>query len=131
MIKVEEYKRWCDLQKSEKVKSGLYKSPIKLLFAPREPDLEFVFTPDNWNGGDILRHFLTEHFDENTLINNLCLYYYLIDDQRTVLILGVDSWYEISWYKNRGQTEIIRKNGEFITLEEYIELCNKLGVELT
>ena len=132
MITTIDYISWFDNKKKEMIASGRYLSEIKFLF--KEDSDEFPefweFNTDNWNGGDILRHFLVDHFWEDINLDGYEVRYYLINDQTTVFILGDSEFYEISWYKSRGRTEKINKNGMPIDLEDYLELCNKLGVEL-
>lgn len=45
------------------------------------------------------------------------------------LISGYDH-YIMTWYKNRGRTEQIYKNGRPITLDEFVYLCNRFFVIL-
>lgn len=133
MITIAEYINWCNKERKKKYESGLHKSEIKFLF-----NLDYYgnysehsqFNEDNWAGGDILRYYLIDNFDEINSNNFIYKKHYCIDDQTTILLLEKNGWYEISWYKSRGCTERIKKDGEPITLGEYIELCNLLKIEL-
>lgn len=131
MFTTHDYKLWYNKEKKKMLESGIFKSEPTFLFKPTTYDPEeWVFNPDNWNGGDILRHFLYNNVYETEEIERFEIKYYVIDDQTTVLILSPTEWYEISWYKSRGRTDTIYKNGSFIFLDEYVELCNLLGVTL-
>ena len=132
MITTIDYISWFNNKKKEMIASRRYLSEIKFLFKEDRDEVSelWEFNTDNWNGGDILRHFLVDHFWEDLNLDGYEMRYYLINDQTTVFILGDSEFYEISWYKSRGRTEKINKNGMSIDLEDYLELCNKLGVEL-
>lgn len=132
MITTIDYLSWFDNKKKEMIASGRYGSEPDFLF--KEDSDEFPerwgFNTNNWNGGDILRRFLIDHFWEDLHLKGYNVTYYLIDNQTTIFMLGDSEFYEISWYKSRGRTEKINKNGMPIDLEDYLDLCNKLGVEL-
>jgi hypothetical protein len=133
MITISEYIEWYKKQKREMLESGSYGSEPKFLFKPLYPDddpSEWRFDPDNWNGGDILRHYFYDNVYESTNIDLLEIKYYWINDQTTIFIFSPEDFYEISWYKNRGRTESIKMNGNPIYIDEYIDLCNKLNVPL-
>lgn len=128
MITSNDYIRWYKNEKKKMLDSGRYRSEPTFLF--RLDDWDRPFNPDNWNGGDILRHFLYDNFYEVTQIGPFEIKYYIIDDQTTVFIFTPKNFYEISWYKNRGRTDIIKMNGEPICLDDYIDLCNALNITL-
>lgn len=109
--------------------SGKYGSEPKFLFKLFYDD--WIFNDDNWNGGDILRQGLLNILDEEKRVNSHEIKYYHYDGQTTILILTSENWYEVSWYKNRGRTDIIRMNGEPIYLYDYIDLCNSLNITLS
>ena len=117
----EEIKRIAD--------SPRYKSAAKSIFVLLDGcdpmDFDFwEFTSDNWNGYDILRHILTEHWGDST--QEIDLKYFIFNDQKYIFAFWRGSFYEISWYKDRGRTEKIFRNGEPISLFDYLVLYNRL-----
>lgn len=131
MITSNDYIQWYKNEKRKMLDSGIYKSEPTFLFKPLEYDpTEWIFNPDNWNGGDILRHFLYDNFYELTQITSFEIKPYIYEDQTTIFIFTAKNWYEISWYKSRGRTDIIKMNGDPIYLEDYIDLCNALNITI-
>lgn len=102
------------------------------------------FNPDNWNGGDdIIRQFTdylknegryAREFDWEYMSGDFISNYNWFNDQNYINITlhiydeRINKWilesYLITYYKNRGKTEAIYKNGKLITLDEYIEILN-------
>lgn len=98
------------------------------------------FVTDNWaSGQDLVRKFFEYYPVGNRVIDlrnsKICfdlitIHYNWHDDQHYLQItpvndnLGYCDHYFISWYKSRGRTERIYKNGRPIKIEEYAELCN-------
>lgn len=128
MITRNDYIEWYKNEKRKMLESCHYGSEPTFLFKPLEydPD-EWIFNPDNWNGGDILRRFL--YYNDND-ITEFEIKYYFIDDQHTFFIFTRNNFYEITWYKSRGRTDSVKMNGEPISLDDYIDLCNKLNITL-
>ena len=125
----QEYLDWVKEETDRKMRTGLYKSPIKPLFKVEEEDKVedpewWIFDEENWNGGDILRHLLVNH--PNRLVPSIIWFYYICDGQTYIFLFKENSFYEISWYKDRGRTEKILMNGSPITLLDYINLYNEL-----
>ena len=128
-----------------------YGSPINSLFKKSENG-KYVFDPDNWNSNqEVIRRELSIHDiispnatfvswisgpgkEKNELSfstvtahiayesDTLYLSISVVNDDETP---GVNQ-YMISWYKDRGRTALVTKNGQYIKLKEYIELCNIL-----
>ena len=113
----------------------------KLLFKYVEYEDDYIFNENNWNCCDLLRGFLLTKLYDNGVkldltINNIHLTAdccYDNDDWRGYILLesGVNYYdlYTITWYKHRGRTESIMKNGEPITLTDYVMLLNLLSIE--
>lgn len=131
MITSNDYIRWYENKKKEMLNSSMFGSEPTFLFT-RTDDWEYdmVFNPKNWNGGDILRRGLLKLLDERRNVEPYEIKYFCIEEQTTIFLFAATKWYEISWYKNRGCTESIKMNGEPIYLEDYIDLCNSLGISL-
>lgn len=132
------YNNQCELYKKEYPTSSQPES----LFTIDEEE-EYIFNPSNWNSGqDIVRYMLLDIFDNLKLTfdesrNNDRIYgfiQYNDDDWYGNIIHENNNHrtsYFIRWYKNRGRTEVILKNGYNITLKEYIELIlilSKVGL---
>ena len=132
MITINDYIRWYEKEKETMLNSGMYASEPTFLFNNTHDgwDDEWVFNPDNWNGGDILRHGLLKILDNREEIDGYEIKYFCIEGQTTIFIFTSNYWYEITWYKNRGCTENIKMNGDPISLEDYINLCNSLNLQL-
>lgn len=131
MITLNEYLNWYENEYQRMKNDPHFASEPKFLFERTEDDpIWWEFNPKNWNGGDILRHWLYKNWQEITIKGEYEIKFYWESDQSTVYILGKCEWFEVSWYKHRGNTETIKRNGQLISLDEYIEICNKLGVEL-
>ena len=130
MITIDNYLAWYRAKKIEMIKSGNFASEPKCLFKLDDFGEEWIFNPDNWNGGDILRHGLLDILYDGKSIESHEIKYFCHDDITTIFIFKDNDFYEISWYKQRGRTYIIKKNGEPIYLDEYIELCNELNITL-
>ena len=112
------------------------------MFSYSSDEEESVFNPSNWNSGqDIIRHFLLAYYD-SSLPNHFDVYFngnrvvgfiqYLDDEWYGDIVVynkmdNVRSSYFIKWYKNRGRTSMVLKNGEPITLEEYSDLIVTLA----
>lgn len=99
-----------------------------------EDEPEIIFNKNNWNSGqDILRYFLLFTYNrcKNHIIynNKLDIHIMFKDDTwNSVIIDRVNNdLYYTTWYKSRGRTDKITKNGEIITLDEYIEILNILS----
>lgn len=127
MITQKEYLDYFELEKERMMKSGHFSSEPTFLFKYDPYFEEFVFDPDNWNGCDVLRRYLYKNDYEISKFEIKC---YFINDSTYIFIFTPKSFYEISWYKSRGRTDYIRKDGDLITLDEYIEICNELNVKL-
>lgn len=102
------------------------------------------FNERNWNGGDgVIRQFTSLfNFPENSYYNEFDLEdncgelvansSYFNDQQYYQITLrhteNDGDWkftqYLITFYKNRGATELILKNGQTINFDEYVELLN-------
>lgn len=133
MFTIKDYLDWYAKRKEEMVASGFYKSEPTFLFKKdcmEDSDDWYRFDPDNWNGGDILRRWLVEHWTPDLCLADYEIKYYWVDDQTTIYILGEYEWFEISWYKSRGRTETIMHNGHDIYIDDYVRLCNYLGITL-
>lgn len=131
MITSNDYIQWYKKEKEKMLDSGRYGSEPTFLFNRIDAESDdWIFNINNWNGGDILRHFLYDNLYELTRIASFEIKYYVIDDQTTIFIFTPTNWYEISWYKSRGRTDIIKMNGEPIYLDDYIDLCNELNITL-
>lgn len=106
--------------------TGFYLSPIKFLFnVDNEIAMEdWTFNDNNWNGCDVIRRYLVEHWYEPPIISKYAIYNYYVDDDWYVIIAGEYHFYIINWYKDRGHTSSIIKDGQPITFGEYIELYN-------
>mgnify|MGYP003300883697 CR=1 FL=1 len=129
MITINDYLEWYKEKKIDMLNSGNFRSEPKPLFIRLDFYVdEWIFNPDNWNGGDILRHGLLNILDEGKSIDGYEIKYFWHNGQTTFLIFKDNDWYEISWYKSRGRTDTIKKNGEPIYLDEYIDLCNELNI---
>ena len=115
-----------------------------------EPQPLFVngkFNLDNWNGGDdIIRNFTYSleldnpqllEFEEDDINYTILCDYHWIEDMKYIVITVVRDCYDsngdvieyvdvyvIIYYKNRGTTDYIYKNGKLISEDEYIELLN-------
>lgn len=118
------------------------KPKLLFLYTDEMEDWNCEFNKNNWNGYDLLRTFLlTNLYDKDIKFDNIidevhitanCRYdsdnwsgYILIEP------INNDTYdlYTISWYKHRGRTDTIQKNGELITLDDYILLLNLLNIE--
>ena len=90
----------------------------------------WVFSPNNWNGGDAIRYYLNDNWGK-VVVNGFDIKWYYVEEneQYHVFIFGDAKFYEITWCVHSGKTDYIRINGNLISLTEYIELCNILGVE--
>lgn len=131
MITIDNYLEWYKTKKVDMLNSGHFRSEPKFLFKRFDDDSdEWFFNPENWNGGDILRGGLLDILYEEKSIDSYEIKYFWHDNQTTFLIFKDNDWYEISWYKSRGRTDTIKKNGEPIYLDDYIELCNALNITL-
>lgn len=135
MIDYSEYVRWYERQKIEMMDSGVFGSEPTFLFSMTDErfadDFDYwEFNPDNWCGGDILRNFIYDTFYDNINIEGMDIKRYRIDDSWYVFIFTETSFYQIKWYKSRGNTERIAKDGDLISLKEYIDLCNLFGIKL-
>ena len=108
--------------------TGCYKSPIRFIFNLDVNSYQYEeFEEDNWNGYDILRSLLLANWGKQS--NLYHIYYYRICDQTTIFLMGAHYFYEISWYKSRGQTEKIYRDGMGIDIDDYINLYNYLKEE--
>ena len=130
MISCNEYINWYySKEKPNMLRSGLYGSEPTFLFMDRYGDRYYEFNRDNWNGGDILRRYLYSNWGEIS-VEGFDIKWYHVDDSWYVFLFTESSFYEISWYKSRGRTDRILKDGCLIDLEDYIELCNELSITL-
>lgn len=131
MITINDYLEWYKEKKIDMLNSGNFRSEPKFLFKRLDDDTdEWIFDPGNWNGGDILRRGLLDILYEEKSIGSYEIKYFWHNEQTTFLIFKDNDWYEISWYKSRGRTDSIKKNGEPIYIGEYIDLCNALNITL-
>ena len=106
--------------------------------------IDGIFNPNNWNGGDdVIREFTKYverksgffcEFESKKYLYQIFCVYQFIDDEKyfTITVIkdngsreNVDS-YVINYYKDRGTTNWIFKNGKIINEDEYIELLNLL-----
>lgn len=110
---------------------------------PKSMFINGRFNPNNWNGGDdIIRQFtyFLECNNQVYWIKELedliiiAFYVYYEDDKYIFILIepnteddvkNVDS-YIIKYYKNRGHTDYMMKNGRYITENEYVKLLNLL-----
>lgn len=128
-------------RKKSASESEIYASEPKPLF-----DESGIFNPNNWaSDQDVIR----SGFHENDLLHNgnsfravrvdghanttlLTADIFHIGEQWFVTIDGMSSdkglyfSYIITWYKDRGCTEMILKNGKPATIYEYTDLLNNL-----
>lgn len=133
MFTIKDYLEWYAKKKEEMLASGFYKSEPTFLFdkeCEEDPEDWYRFNPKNWNGGDILRKFLLNNWFHDIHTTDYTIKYYWVDNQTTIYIFGENEWFEISWYKSRGCTETIKHNGEYIYIDDYVRLCNCLGITL-
>lgn len=131
MITISDYLKWYDLEYERMMKSGHFASKPVFLFERTDDTPEYwEFNRDNWNGGDIIRRWLYEHWQEVERVGNYTIKFYWDSDQSTVFLFADNEWFEFSWYKQRGRTEKIERNGHPIDLGDYIALCNVLRLEL-
>lgn len=134
MITCKEYFDWYERAKRRMLDSGHYASEPTFLFIDREgitwgtpSDLQdWEFCPENWCGGDIVRNYIYEHLETLQLPGYDCRWYH-IDDEWRVFFFSDSHFYEIGWYKSRGRTDFIRKDGNPITMGEYVDLYNALA----
>lgn len=127
MITKQQYIDYADSERKRMTESGCFASTPEFLFVWDEDLSDWIVNPNNWNGCDILRRYL---YSEPQSIPGIDIKEYVIDDQTHIFIFTSGSFYEISWYKCRGKTDYIRKDGEPITMDEYLDICNRLGVKL-
>lgn len=133
MITIKDYMDWYAKKKEEMIASGHYASEPTFLFSKEyaeDSDDWYMFNPHNWNGGDILRRWFVKYWTPDLRLADYDIKYYWVDDQTTIYIFGGNEWFEISWYKSRGRTERIKHNGQDIYIDEYVRLCNYLGITL-
>lgn len=123
-------------------------SKSKKLFKPIErwgnkDDMEsYIFQKDNWNDADLLRSYIHNELEGKGICKKdkeldggqkAYIFFSSCDDSKkaTIIIFGnyQHDTYEIYWYKNRGNTENIMKNGQEIFLTEYVTLLNILDIE--
>lgn len=86
---------------------------------------EWMFNFDNYNGCDILKNAfynnkISKHYDYR-----ICK----INNTTHIFIFIKSDVYEIS-YENKEQTHCITKNKKIISVDEYLNLCNMIGVNL-
>jgi len=112
------------------------KKLFKLLGSCKKNYEDYIFSEKNWNDTDILREYIEEKM-ESTGCRYITSYHkgtyaYIFftcaDDIKHATIVVMKSrlhdTYEISWYKNRGRTSSITKNGRLISLPDYVGLLN-------
>lgn len=128
---VKEYVDYARQYMKELEASGHCGSKPKFLFQ-EVYDEYWEFYPDNWNGCDVLRRFLSRDIIASAeVINGLLVMYRRVDNTSHFIIFDSEgNFYQISWYKDSGCTEKIHMNDRRIGMDEYIELCNMLGVTL-
>lgn len=103
-----------------------------------------MFNSENWNSGqDILRYIFyylgaygsLKRCGRGISYNNIDMHLTYIneEDENTGIITVkngniniLEDVYSIGWYKNRGTTDFIRKNGRDISLKDYLMLVNIL-----
>ena len=129
---VKEYVDYANERIKKFVASGHCGSEPKFLFKQVYDDDYWEFDPNNWNGCDVLRRFLSDNLTGSAqVINGLLVMYRWIDDTSHFIIFDREgNFYQVSWYKDRGRTEKIYMNDRPIGMDEYVELCNMLGVTL-
>lgn len=130
-----EYVDYANEYMKKFVASGHCGSEPKFLFKQIYDDdygCYWEFDPNNWNGCDVLRKFLYDNIIGSAqVINGLLVMYRLRNDTSHFIIFDEEgNFYHVSWYKSRGCTEKIYMNDEPIGIDEYVELCNMLGVTL-
>ena len=127
MITKQQYIDYFTAERERMMKSGYFTSVPEFLFVQDEDLSDWIFNHNNWNGCDILRRYL---YNEPQPIQGIDIKEYRVDDTTYIFIFTSSSFYEIAWYKSRGKTDYIRKDGETITMDEYLDICNMLGVKL-
>lgn len=113
-----------------------------------------TFTEDNWNGGEAIIRQFTDYLSNDDNHSKSCefelqkeanegiggefiaTYSWLNDTNYVQIAVRSYGWYEdnmsewkfdhylISYYKSRGKTDIVMKNGTPITFDEYVNLLN-------
>lgn len=104
------------------------KNDVHFASEPKPLFVDEKFNKENWNGVDVLRRFLYFYGYEGCN-ESIKTFYYLSDGQHYIFVHNDNDFYIISWYKSRGKTDYIGKNGHLVDLDEYIELVNILFPE--
>lgn len=113
---------------------------LNYISVPNPMFIDGKFNPENWKGGDAVIRQFTSHigFDidwqkvymkKNSI---MVLDYVIEEDQTYVNIARMKSYcsgissdvYRISWYKDRGRTEVVELNGGPISETDYVNLLN-------
>jgi len=97
------------------------------------------FNKDNWSGGDDIIRLFTDELQMEFLhesktykdIDRILIVTFDNDGSNNVVRMtcisnrgsNIDN-YEVGWYKSRGKTDYIKRNGQDITEEQYVELIN-------
>lgn len=103
------------------------------------------FNKENWNSGQDILRYIFYYLSTRGLVNrcgvsfsynkyiSIYLSYISEDDEKTGIITlknedinSIVDVYSIGWYKNRGTTDFIRKNGRDISLKDYLMIVNML-----
>lgn len=125
------------LPKMESLIQQAFLRPANKTWAGDDPRLDFpgtVFTGDNWNDArlSLLRNLVgclevgeAREFDWDG--NNAHMFRCYLEDQNYVFIRVEGSLYHIEWYKSRGRTEVVNKDGQPITLVELQILIRHLA----
>ena len=130
MLTAEQYIEWYKKDKRRMIESGHYGSEPTFLFVESEFHETMIFNPENWCGGDILRRYFYLNWDELN-VKDWDIKWFIVDGQSYVFLFHEDHFYELSWYKSRGRTDYVKKDGNPIEIEDYIELCNALIPDIT
>jgi hypothetical protein len=114
---------------------GAFDSPLKKDWAGDDPkggfDEKGVFSEDNWNDAriNLFRSFFSGFFhggisNQTVHLGSLSVTHRWDDDRNFVYMVDSNTGavYYATWYKSRGRTDVILRNGQKITLENYRQL---------
>lgn len=143
---IEDLKKDFEIAKAKAKKDPHILTDLKPLFND-----DGSFNTDNWNSsqddvrailykmdvmfaGNEFHEVLRKDDDDDNFISCTYLHVYIdmTDDQWHIFIHILDDeafrydTFVVSWYKSRGNTEMISKNGKPITFQEYVDMLNEL-----